>query len=348
MDHFKHSASIGTHTLSYALRGPPRQPNKPLIIILTGITSSALEWSAVCRHLSTDASILLYERSGYGRSEPSPNPPDSLTIIDELCHLLDAAALSPPYLVIGHSWGGILAREFLAARPDDVCGMVLVDPVQERMIMETWPDFSISAVTDGLDYMDVVGLMRDRVLTNEEWGDLMAEEQSEGHAKQAAQELPFLQVSRGVLAEKEQLVPGKDVLKGKPLSVLGGNSKRDHELLYDAGVARGAGTVAQRERFREYLAKWGRCEEEFHRELLNLSSVARYSVTRRSGHNIQLTQPELIADELVCDSWLNAWSLLREGDKNSTHSPAAPRSRVPETILANGKLGQPVWDFDYR
>lgn len=164
--------------------------------------------------------------------------------------------------------------------------------------METWPDFSISAVTDGLDYMDVVGLMRDRVLTNEEWGDLMAEEQSEGHAKQAAQELPFLQVSRGVLAEKEQLVPGKDVLKGKPLSVLGGNSKRDHELLYDAGVARGAGTVAQRERFREYLAKWGRCEEEFHRELLNLSSVARYSVTRRSGHNIQLTQPELIADEV--------------------------------------------------
>lgn len=298
MDHFNHTASIGTHTLSYALRGPPRQPKTPLVIILTGITSSALEWSAVCRHLSTDASILLYERSGYGRSEPSPNPLDSLTVINELCRLLDAAALAPPYLVIGHSWGGILAREFLAARPDDICGMVLVDPVQERMMMETWPDPSIAAVTNGLDYMDVVGLVRDRVLTDEEWDDLMAEENSEKHAKQAALEMPFLQVSRGVLAEKEQLVPGKDVMRGKPLSVLGGNSKRDHELLYEAGVAKGGGTDAQRKRFRECLARWERCEEEFHRELLSLSSVARYSVTKRSGHNIQLTEPELIADEV--------------------------------------------------
>lgn len=298
MNHFTQTANIGTHTLSYALRGPPRQPNTPLVIILTGITSSALEWSAVCRHLSTDASTLLYERSGYGRSEPSPNPPDSLTVINELCHLLDAADLAPPYLVIGHSWGGILAREFLAARPDDICGMVLVDPVQERMMMETWPDLSIAAVTDGLDYMDVVRLVRDRVLTDEEWDDLMAEENSETHAKQAALEMPFLQVSRGVLSEKEQLVPGKDVMRGKPLSVLGGNSKRDHELLYEAGVAKGGGTDAQRERFRECLARWERCEEEFHRELLNLSSIARYSVTKRSGHNIQLTEPELIADEV--------------------------------------------------
>lgn len=231
MEHFQHTAHIGTHSLSYALRGIVRRPGAPLVIILTGITSSALEWSAVCRHIESEASVLLYERSGYGRSEESPNEPDSLTIVDELSRLLAAAALEPPYLIVGHSWGGIIAREFIAVRrSEDICGLALVDPVQERMLFETWPDPSIAAVTEGLDYMEVVGLTRDYRLTESEWKELMAEESSDQHARQAVRELPYLQVSRGTLAEKQQLLPGRDLLKGKPVGVLRGNSRRDHEF----------------------------------------------------------------------------------------------------------------------
>ncbi|RAL12877.1 alpha/beta fold hydrolase [Aspergillus homomorphus CBS 101889] len=299
MNHFKHKAYIGTHSLSYALRGRARQPGAPLIIILTGITSSALEWSAVCRHLESEATILLYERSGYGLSDLSPNDPDSLTIVDELSRLLAAASLEPPYLLVGHSWGGILAREFIAARPvADICGLVLVDPVQERMLFETWPDPSVAAVTDGLDYMEVVGLTQDYKLAESEWRELMAEEASAKHAAQAEKELPFLQVSRKVLAEKWQLVSGRSLLGAKPVSVLRGNSKRDQERMYEAGVANGGGTEAQRAQFREYLARWDESEERFQRELLNLSSTARLSYTARSGHNIQITEPDRVADEI--------------------------------------------------
>ena len=299
MEHFQHTAHVGTHSLSYALRGIARQSGSPLVIILTGITSSALEWSPVCRHIESEASVLLYERSGYGRSEESPNKPDSLTIVHELSRLLEVANLQPPYLIVGHSWGGILAREFIGARPsDDICGLVLVDPVQERMLFETWPDPSIAAVTEALDYMEVVGLTRDHRLTESEWKELMAEESSDGHTRQAVRELPYLQISRGELAKKQQLVPGRDLLKGKPVSVLRGNSKRDHELLYQVGVARGGGTEAQRAKFKEYLAKWEESEEAFQRELLNLSSTTHFSTTTRSGHNIQLTEPELVADAI--------------------------------------------------
>ena len=299
MEHFRHTAHIGTHTLSYALRGIPRQPGAPLVIILTGITSSALEWSAVCRHLEHETSILLYERSGYGKSETSTAEPDSVTIIDELSRLLTTAALPPPYLLVGHSWGGMLAREFLAARgPGEICGMVLVDAVQERMLFETWPDPSISAVTTGLDYMEVVGLTRDYQLTESEWAELMAEEASPHHARQAVRELPYLQRSRVVLAKKQQLRPGLDLLQGKPLSVLRGNSQRDQQRMYDRGVALGLGTEAQREIFRDYLKIWDSSEEEFQRELLNLSSNARFSTTARSGHNIQITEPERVAEEI--------------------------------------------------
>ncbi|KAJ5508794.1 catalytic protein [Penicillium freii] len=300
MKHFRHTAHIGTHSLSYALRGIPRQPGAPLVVVLTGITSSALEWSAVCRHLEHEASVLLYERTGYGQSEACPTAePDSLTIVDELSRLLVAAALPPPYLVVGHSWGGILAREFLAARGHEaICGMVLVDAVQERMLFEMWPDPSIAAVTAGLDYMEVVGLTRDHRLTESEWAELMAEEASPHHERQAVRELPYLQISRKLLAQKHQVLPGRNLLHSKPLSVLRGNSLRDQERMYYRGVAEGLGTEAQRATFRDYLDKWDRSEEAFQRELLNLSNTARFSTTSQSGHNIQITEPERVADEI--------------------------------------------------
>ncbi|KAJ5700795.1 hypothetical protein N7536_003808 [Penicillium majusculum] len=300
MEHFQHTAHIGTHSLSYALRGIPRQPGAPLVVILTGITSSALEWSAVCRHLENEASVLLYERTGYGQSEAYPTAePDSLTIVDELSRLLAAAALPPPYLVVGHSWGGIIAREFLAARGhEEICGMVLVDAVQERMLFETWPDPCIAAVTAGLDYMEVVGLTRDYRLTEVEWAELMAEEASPHHTQQATRELPYLQISRAVLAKKQQLLPGRDPLRGQPLSVLRGNSHQDQERMYRRGVAEGLGTEAERAAFRHYLERWDASEEAFQREFLNLSSNARFSTTTQSGHNIQITEPERVVDEI--------------------------------------------------
>ncbi|KAJ5993896.1 hypothetical protein N7451_009620 [Penicillium sp. IBT 35674x] len=299
MEHFQYTASVGTHSLSYALRGIPREPGTPLVIILPGITRSALEWSAVCRYLESDASIFLYERSGYGLSEESPNEPDSLTIINELCRLVESAALEPPYLVVGHSWGGTLAREFIAARPiEDISGLVLVDAVQERMQFETWPDPSISAVSEGLDYFDVVGLTRNHQLTASEWNEYMDEQFSEKHVRQANRELPYLQISRSVIERKRQLEPGKNLLQGKPVSVLMGNSRRDVALMYAAGVAHGKGTEAQRATFRGYLATWDESENSFQREFLHMSSLSRLSVATKSGHNVPITEPELIAGEI--------------------------------------------------
>lgn len=297
MEHFRHTANIGSHTLSYALRGIPRQPGAPLVVVFTGITSSALEWSAVCRCLENEASVLLYERSGYGQSEEcSTAESDSLTIVDELSRLLQTAVLPPPYLLVGHSWGGILAREFLAARgAEAISGMVLVDAVQERMLFETWPDTSIAAVTAGLDYMQVVGLADDRRLTSSEWEELMAEEASDHHTRQAMRELPYLQISRGVLAAKRQLQPGLDLMRGKPLSVLYGNSRRDQQRMYERGVREGLGTETERQTFRDYLST---SDEDLQRELLNLSSNARFSIASNSGHNVQLTEPERVADEI--------------------------------------------------
>ncbi|KAJ5888356.1 hypothetical protein N7495_008397 [Penicillium taxi] len=276
MEHFQHTAHIGTHSLSYALRGIPRQPGAPLVVVLTGINSSALEWSALCRHLENEATVLLYERTGYGHSETCPTAePDSCTIVDELSRLLAAAALPPPYLVVGHSWGGILAREFLATHgPKLICGMVLLDALLG------WPA--------NIDWTEV------------EWAELMAEEASLHYIQQATRELPYLQISRAVLAKKKQLLPGRDLLRGRPLS--------DQERMYHRGVADGLGTEAERATFLHYLERWDASEEAFQREFLNLSSNAHFSTTTQSGYNIQITEPERVADEI-------RWVLQRAGNR---------------------------------
>jgi hypothetical protein len=85
--------------------------------------------------------------------------------------------------------------------------------------------------------MEVVGLTRSYRLTEVEWAELMAEEDSPHHTQQATRELPYLQISRAVLAEKQQLLPGRDLLRGQSLSVLRGNSHRDQERMYHRSVA---------------------------------------------------------------------------------------------------------------
>ncbi|QQK40301.1 catalytic protein [Penicillium digitatum] len=68
--------------------------------------------------------------------------------------------------------------------------------------------------------------------------------------------------------------------------------------MYHQGVEQGLGTDAQQATFREYLANLDHSEEAFQRELLNLSTNARFSTMSQSGQTIQLTEPERVADEV--------------------------------------------------
>jgi pimeloyl-ACP methyl ester carboxylesterase len=73
----------------------------------------------------------LYDRSGLGWSDPGPRPHSAGRIADELHQLLDAAGVPAPYLLVGHSLGGMVVRLYAARHPDAVAGMVLVDPTPE-------------------------------------------------------------------------------------------------------------------------------------------------------------------------------------------------------------------------
>jgi pimeloyl-ACP methyl ester carboxylesterase len=72
--------------------------------------------------------VVAYNRAGYGASEPGPLPRDSGREAAELKALLEALSVRPPYVLVGHSLGGLNAQVFAAQYPEDVGGLVLLDP----------------------------------------------------------------------------------------------------------------------------------------------------------------------------------------------------------------------------
>ena len=99
----------------------------PTVILEAGAGHFSATWAWVQPMVGQDTRVCAYDRAGYGWSEPAPEPRDAQRIAAELHTLLDMAAVEPPYVLVGHSLGGIYIRVYRSQYPDEVAGMVLVD-----------------------------------------------------------------------------------------------------------------------------------------------------------------------------------------------------------------------------
>ena len=101
----------------------------------SGAAGGPLEsWERVQPAVSRFTRTVAYDRAGIGQSAPGPKPRDARQIARELRTALHQAHVPPPYVLVGHSFGGPLNRVFAGLYPDEVAGMVLVDPAQEEFI----------------------------------------------------------------------------------------------------------------------------------------------------------------------------------------------------------------------
>ncbi|KAF2158711.1 hypothetical protein M409DRAFT_38124 [Zasmidium cellare ATCC 36951] len=289
--------SLRTHHLSLTVSGPPRSPNQPVVLILQGLASSTAEWPVVIREISQFARVFSYDRSGFGESEISPRDPSAENIALELDELLKAVGVEGPFVLVAHSFGGIVAREFVHRRgagEGDVVGVVFVDANTEET-PSTYPNAAVQALGKGLNGLEVT-IGAEHQLSEGEWKVLMREEDSERNAVAGRRELEFYHGSGRTLALKNQTTLSPPLLGDHPIVVLHANYALDLQRIYDAGVAAGNGSEEERKAMSAFIREANGLEEGMQRGMLGLSTKARWVFVEGSGHYVHMVRPGFVVE----------------------------------------------------
>ena len=130
---------VGGHGLQFLVGGQ----GSPAVIFEGGFGTGIASWSTVQRDVAAFAQTVSYDRAGIGQSDPGPKPRSAKQIAAELHTALEKAGVKPPYVMVGHSFGGIYVRVFADMYPKEVVGLVLIDPSQESFndwLVKNQPD----------------------------------------------------------------------------------------------------------------------------------------------------------------------------------------------------------------
>lgn len=136
MDHGK-LISVGQHKLYISIIGEDK--GLPPVVLEHGCGSSALFWSLVAPEVAKVTQVIVYDRAGYGWSEAGPFPRTNEQCVSELYELLQRSGVVGPYILVGHSYGGLNVRLFAGRYPELTAGAVLVDSMHEDEVTERFP-----------------------------------------------------------------------------------------------------------------------------------------------------------------------------------------------------------------
>lgn len=138
-----------TQVGNVALEHISRAGQGPTVVFETGHGASMETWAPVLRQVAAHAPVFAYNRQGYGGSLYSDGNRDAATVVADLRALLQANGVQPPYLLVGHSLGGLFQQYFARAYPGEVAGMVLVDSTVALQAQLGCERFAQLCPTDG-------------------------------------------------------------------------------------------------------------------------------------------------------------------------------------------------------
>lgn len=259
-----------------------RGEGSPAVVIVPALASNVLEWVRVQRATPTGTTVCVYDRAGIGWSDPPPRGPLTIdAMADDLHALLKAAAISPPYIIAGHSMGGIIARRFQSRYPGDVAGMLLVDSSHEDQARRlgpgnTWYDlkraarrrarilgaYRLAARFGLADGLGAASLTRETV--PEYWGAARAVSLSSKQRRAVVREILLLARPQGHPQDLGTL----------PLTVLSAGS-------------------AKRRQWPEW-ATWCQLQDE----LAALSSDSTHMFAVNADHNVHLDDPAIVVQAI--------------------------------------------------
>ncbi len=122
-------ADAGGFELFYRVLG--ENQGLPAVILEAGYGISSKTWSRVQEEIAAYTQVLVYDRAGLGQSGRGNQPRHGRQHVENLRDLLSAVQIEPPYILVGHSYGGLIVRLFASMYPENAAGVVLVDPTHE-------------------------------------------------------------------------------------------------------------------------------------------------------------------------------------------------------------------------
>jgi pimeloyl-ACP methyl ester carboxylesterase len=246
----------------------------PTVVIDAGWGDWSLKWSSVQREVAKTTQVCTYDRAGMGYSEAGPLPRNAEQFAKELHTLLEQANIAGPYVMVGHSLGGLPVRVFVHDYPTGVAGVVLIDSMSPRQM--TQPPSEIKPQTPSQSSGVSLPYLLARI----------------GLVRLLADPLGF---SLGVLPEAKPAYVAFSVIP-RSIQAWADEGAGIPESLAQADAVKTFGDVPL------IVLSGGldqQAEQAMQVELLQLSSHSEQMIADKSGHNIEIDQPDAAVEAIV-------------------------------------------------
>jgi len=255
----------------------------PTVILEAGWGDYSGTWIYVQPEIAKTTRVCSYDRAGHGWSDISPHPRTASWRVEELHTLLVNANIQGPYVLVGHSLGGMLMRVYAHTYPNEVVGMVLVDsmheeqydrlPGAENIISDTVRQFRMLGVLSSTGLMALAPqVIPNQGLPDEIFAEYKVIWATTGFFTAATAEMNAMEES---IAEVRALQITS--FGNLPLSVV------------SAGLFQPIPSFSEAENQR-FQSEW----QAMQSELAALSSNSKQTIAEQSAHNIQHDQPDLV------------------------------------------------------
>ena len=313
---------LDVHGLSYHLRC--MGSGSPTVVLEAGLGESSLSWYPVQAKLAEATRVCAYDRAGLGWSDGTNDSMSPEQVAANLNALLQNAAIEPPFILVGHSRGGLYSRSFYHQFPSAVKGMVLIDSVHDNAPARELPyareeylkqkiQTAIAVPLSKIGFIRLMGWANaDRQPSPLPANILAAKTAVQNRSATAQAVVNEITVMRKGL---DPTTPRPASLGNLPLVVLTSGKGIDVEAAKRNAIAKNKSV--------ENAAAIAETQKILQLELTALSSNSKQVIAEKSGHFIMYDQPDLVVNTVT--------DMVRTAKSNIT-SRSAGRSAAPKKV----------------